>query len=506
MDACIKKNVDDVFLLLDEMSSCGVKPNHITCSILLKTIRAGSSARNVERVLNVMDSVAEERDEVLLSSVVEACIRAGRVDLLVPHLKRQCSSRKIQVRGPHTYGSIIRAYGFVNDIAGAWETWREMRTRKIVPTAVTLGCMVEAVVSSGDPEAGYELIQDVLSDEQCKPLVNAVIYCSVLKGFSHQKKFDRFWEVYQEMLVQKVTFSIVTFNTMVDACSRCGEMSRIPELLRIMVSQGIEPNLITYSAIIKGHCQMGNVQLGFSVLKEMQRDARFKPDEIMYNSLLDGCAQNNLYEEGHDLLKEMLHAGVAPSNFTLSIMVKMLNRARKVEEAFQLVEEITRQYKFKPNLHVYTNLIQGCICSRQLSRALEVLKTMVKSRVAPDCRTYGVLIRACFYQDDCEQAAALLRSTLGLTGGYQLPDSRLATCFTVDSNLVNETLASLADRGWAKDLAAPLLADIKQSKVKVSIDQGTQRRVMSGVTDVTASGSWSSSKGKGKGRVQRQGW
>merc|ERR1719253_314942 len=141
------------------MAECNVKPNHITCSILLKTIRANSSTENVERVLEVMDSMAEEMDEVLLSSVVEACIRAGRVDLLIPHLKRQCTSRRIHVRGPHTFGSIIRAYGFVQDIAGAWETWREMRTRKIVPTAVTVGCMVEAVVSNGDPEAGYELIQ-----------------------------------------------------------------------------------------------------------------------------------------------------------------------------------------------------------------------------------------------------------------------------------------------------------------------------------------------------------
>ena len=68
----------------------------------------------------------------------------------------------------------------------------------------------------------------------------------------------------------------------------------------------------------------------------------------------------NLFDEGHDLLKEMLKEGVAPSNFTLSIMVKLLNRARKVEQAFSLVKEITEQYKFKANVHVYTNLMQGC--------------------------------------------------------------------------------------------------------------------------------------------------
>jgi pentatricopeptide repeat protein len=266
---------------------------------------------------------------------------------------------------------------------------------------------------------------------------------------------------------------------------------------------------VTFSTIIKGHCQAGNIQLGFLVLKEMQSETHLKPDEIMYNSLLDGCAKNHLFDEGHDLLKEMLSSGIAPSNFTLSIMVKLLNRARKIEQAFDLVKEITVQYKFKPNAHVYTNLMQACIGNRQLGRAMSVLETMVKERVQPDCKTYGCLIRACFYQESYEQASSLLRAALGLPGAVKLADARIATCWVIDSALVNETLMTLADWGCAKNLAAPLLADIKKHNVKVSIDQGTQRRVtMSGVADSSSTTASSPSKGKGKGKGggQRGGW
>merc|ERR1719506_3036538 len=160
-----------------------------------------------------------------------------------------------------------------------------------------------------------------------------------------------------------------------------------------MKAHHVTPNIVTYSTILKGHCHAGDVQLGFSVLKEMQRETSLKPDEIMYNSLLDGCAQNNLFEEGQQLLKEMLREGIPPSNFTLSIMVKLLTRARKIEEAFDLVKDITQKYKFKPNVHVYTNLIQSCITTRQLNQAFTILETMVKDRVQPDCKTYGTLIR-----------------------------------------------------------------------------------------------------------------
>merc|ERR1740130_2633631 len=385
-----------------------------------------------------------------------------------------------------------------------------MRSRLVKPTSITLGCMVEAVVNNGDTEGAFELLHQCQQDEQCRESVNAILYCSVLKGFAREKKLERVWDVYQEMCKLSIEMSLITFNTIIDACARSGRMDHLPKIMQDMKKHFVDANIVTYSTIIKGHCQAGEIQRAFAVLKEMKQETHLKPDEIMYNSLLDGCAQNNLFEEGQELLKQMLQAGVAPSNYTLSIMVKMLNRDRKIEQAFALVEEITKQYKFKPNIHVYTNLMQGCIGNRQLSRALKVLENMIKERVQPDFRLYAVLIRACFYQNDCEQAASLLRTALGMPGALEL-DSRIATCYIVDHAVVNETLMTLAEKGCAKTLAAPLLADIKKCTAKVRIDERTQRCVtMVGVADAPpTSASWNSSKGKGKGSAkggQRSSW
>merc|ERR1719324_2258113 len=177
----------------------------------------------------------------------------------------------------------------------------------------------------------------MLLDSHCKSLVNAVIYCSVLKGFSHQKRFDRVWTVYQEMLGLKLQFSIVTFNTLIDACARSGEMARIPKILESMVGQGIQPNIITYSAILKGYCQENRLDEAFQVLQDMLQTTRFKPDEIMYNTLLDGCARQGLFERGFKVLSEMEADGISPSNFTLSLLVKLCSRSKRLARAFEVV-------------------------------------------------------------------------------------------------------------------------------------------------------------------------
>merc|ERR1719487_2590786 len=223
---------------------------------------------------------------------------------------------------------------------GVWRCWKEMPTKLIKPTSITLGCMVEAVVNSGDAEGAFDLIHQCLQDEQCREAVNSILYCSVLKGFAREQRLQRVWDVYEEMRSRNMELSLIVFNTIIDACARTGHMDSLPKVMQDMKKHHVEPNIVTYSTIIKGHCQAGDVQLGFSVLKEMQCSTNMRPDEIMYNSLLDGCARNDLFHEGQALFKEMLKEGVSPSNFTLSIMVKMLNRARKVEEAFSLVKDI----------------------------------------------------------------------------------------------------------------------------------------------------------------------
>jgi len=258
----------------------------------------------------------------------------------------------------------------------------------------------------------------------------------------------------------------------------------------------------------------------FLILEQMKKDARLRPDEIMYNSLLDGCAQNNLVDEGLRLLEEMQIEGVAPSNFTLSILVKLMNRARKLDQAFDLVDAITSKYRFRANVHVYTNLVQACISNQQVLRGMELLEKMVvKERIVPDTRTYAILVRAHISKGMLEQADGLLRGALGLQNALPFLAGRDAVCPNLDYALVNEALAAFADRGRSQDLAVPLFSDVRTHCPRVRIDHTTQRKIMSSNLNSNApaftpsggggggggyggdrgSGGGGQSKGKGKG-------
>lgn len=462
---------NQVWSVVDEMCAGGVEPNRVTCSILLKSLRAKSSQADVSRTLALTDAMSEPMDEVLLSSVVEACVRVGRPQLLAQKLEHFRRKGTVAVSGAHTFGSLIKAYGYVHDIEGSWRCWKEMRSQHIKPTSITVGCMVEAVVSNGDADGGYELIMGLLEDEKCRDQVNAVVFGSVLKGYSRTKKIERVWAVFEEMLSRGIEPSVVTFNAVVDACARNGQMEKVPGLLADMRKRGLEPNLITYSTVIKGYCQCADMAMAFGTLRELRHSAAAgggaeRPDEVVYNTMLDGCMHAGLVTEGEQLLAEMEADGVAPSCYTLTVLVRLLGQARCMDSAFELVERLTVKYRFKPNAHVYAALIQACLASRDVNRAAMACERAARQRLQLEPRICQRLVRSLLSGGQHLRAVTLLRTMLGLNGQSQplvATERRGGGANGLDEAFVHEVASTLRSAGGDTALlAAPLLGNLRQ--------------------------------------------
>jgi len=183
----------------------------------------------------------------------------------------------------------------------------------------------------------------------------------------------------------------------------------------------VEPDIITYSTIVKGYCVEGDVDRAFVVLEEMVSDNKFAPDEIMYNSILDGCAKQHRVDDALRVLEEMKSSGIGPSNYTLSILVKLLGHARRLGQAFRMVEDLSKENGFRPNVQVYTCLVQACILNRRLEKALALHDTMVADAgCRVDEKFYAVLARGCLQMHQPLKAAEVVRAA------YQLPGHSLA--------------------------------------------------------------------------------
>jgi pentatricopeptide repeat protein len=462
----VAKDCRGTWNLIDEMQKAGVRANSVTCAILLKSLTTHSAPEDVKHVINLIDDVEEAIDEVLFSSVIEACIRIRQLPLLSDLMRRyRHKGAFVNLTAP-TYGSMIKAYGQAGDVARVRELWHEMEERGVKPTSITLGCMTEALVANNQPEEAWQLIHAQLESEERKGCINTVIYSTVLKGFAVLRRIDKVFVVYKEMRSKNIPCNTITYNTMLDACAKCCVMSHASDLLEDMKESCVEPDIITYSTIVKGYCLEGDVDRAFSVLEDMKGDEKFAPDEIMYNSILDGCAKQHRTDDALKLLEEMKTTGVVPSNYTLSILVKLLGHARRLNQAFRMVEDLSTQHGFRPNVQVYTCLVQACVLNRRLEKAMALHDTMVSDA---GCRTdekfYAVLTRGCLQLHQPLKAVDVIRAAYQLPGHNLAQPSRPGRPVGVEARALEEVANKLQAGGKEdQEVFATLSADLLEHR------------------------------------------
>merc|ERR1719405_55335 len=453
------KDRKGMWALVGDMSAQGMRPNSVTYSIILKSLAGHSAQQDIRRAMDLIDRMDEDMDEVLFASVIEACVRIGQLDLLSAKLQQYAAKGGLAGLSAPTYGSMIKAYGRARDIERVRELWSEMRRRCVKPTSITLGCMVDALVCNGLPEAAHDLVKEIAEDAATKEILNTVVYSTLLKGFAQARQPEKVHAVYEEMLDGGISCNTVSYNTMIDANARTGNMTKAAELFSSMQEHRVAPDVITYSTLVKGYCQAGDIDMGFQVLREMNQSGKHDPDEILYNSLLDGCAKQHRVDDALKLLEDMHKHNVRPSNFTLSILVKLLGRSRRLNQAFTMVEETCRRFDLQANVHVYTCLLFACFQNRQMGRALELHDSMITEAGAePDARTYAVLARGCLNAGSLEKAADVVRAAYGLSPLNMGTPKRAPG---MEQRALEETMAALSTAPSAEQVAVPLLADLK---------------------------------------------
>merc|ERR1712032_138119 len=173
--------------------------------------------------------------------------------------------------------------------------------------------------------------------------------------------------------------------------------------------------------------------------------------------ILDGCAHKQMRTLTEQVLADMEATGIAPSNFTLSILVKLYGRCGDLDAARRVVDLYPRKYRFEVNAQVFTCLMSACIANDELAQALQVYRSMGTAGCACDAKTYQTLMSGCIRHGDVESAAQILRDALVGEPNMRLPNE------TAES-----VLLMAVRRGRGGDLAVPLLNEMQTAAVAIA--------------------------------------
>ncbi|KAL8138209.1 hypothetical protein V2J09_004210 [Rumex salicifolius] len=162
---------------------------------------------------------------------------------------------------------------------------------------------------------------------------------------SHSEVLKDILEVFNDFLEVGVPFNtesynegitpnIVTYTVLVHGLCEQGDVDTANELLHEVCTRGLELNVYTYNALLHGLCKVGNMVQAEMLVEDMEV-AGVRPDTVTYTTLMDAYCKSGEINKAHQLLE---------------ILVKK----KKYTEAKDLFEEMKR----KVFGHLY-NLFNG---------------------------------------------------------------------------------------------------------------------------------------------------
>lgn len=177
--------------------------------------------------------------------------------------------------------------------------------------------------------------------------------------------------------------SIHTFTNMINACVRCGEVGMALKYFKQLRANGLTPNEVTYTVLLKGLVNDGRMGEARWILKKMKETPECKPNIRTYDTILRGCMRHGDLPMAK-LCFASLRSEAAPSPFSYEYMMKILCMNFNLDLAWQLISEM--QTKEVLSCPVLLHLAKGCALTGDVEsgrKALAILELTMKSQAKP---------------------------------------------------------------------------------------------------------------------------
>ncbi|KAL6614613.1 hypothetical protein ACP70R_036883 [Stipagrostis hirtigluma subsp. patula] len=373
----------EALTLFDRMLSDGARPNVITIttvfSICAKTgdIETGKRARAL---------IADEdlQNVILHTALMEMYVKCRAIDEA-----RQEFDRMLQ-RDVVAWSSMIAGYAQNGRPHESLELFERMKATDCKPNEVTLVGVLSACAQLGSDELGERIGNYV--ESQRLPLTS-YLGSALIDMYARCGHVSRARDVFGRM-EQKV---VITWNSMI----RCLALNSFAEdavaLYDKMVADGVQPNEITFVALLTACTHAGLVDQGMAFFEEMKRKHHVCPQVEHCACIVDLLCKAGRLWEAYNFICDM---EVTPNTVIWSTLLSACREHADVDLAklaagkiLSLEPESSSVYILLSNIYADAGLWGDVREIRDLMRSKNVQKVSAYSWIELDGQVHRFLVQ-----------------------------------------------------------------------------------------------------------------
>ncbi|KAG0455264.1 hypothetical protein HPP92_024556 [Vanilla planifolia] len=383
---CKIGDLDSAFKVWDQMKAFSVKPNLASYNSLLLGLAHAGRMDETGDLLKEMESKSLIPDEFTFSTLIKGhCMsgnKEGAIDLFEEYIRKGIQP------GAYTCGVLLSGLCKDGGVLKAEEFLRRMIDGGFVPTTVIYNIIVDGYCRVGNIDEAFSALRRM---ESLRVKVNHITYNSLINGLCKLQRMAEAEELLKEMTEKGEPPTLESMNPLIDSYSRVGQFVKCFEILDEMEDKlGLEPNIVSYGALVNGFCKKGKVHEAEALFAHIVMKG-MKANVMIYNMLVDAYSVAGNVGKAHKLIQQMKGAGVSPNIVTYNSLIKGLCGKGCLHDAEELLTKL-RFEGLSPDVITYNTLMAAHCNADDLEKAIEIFNEMETLRIEPNLATYYLLI------------------------------------------------------------------------------------------------------------------
>ncbi|PIA29657.1 hypothetical protein AQUCO_05800044v1 [Aquilegia coerulea] len=361
---------------------------------------------NVERVIEILQQDGPDFDsklalnklrlKVSIYLVREVLLRILRS---ITHLNKcRCArlgfkffvwsgEQEKQCHNSNTYNLMMKIFADCNELKKMWILLDEMTIKGFSTTARTFNIMLCTCGEAGMRKKVVErFIQSkTFNFRPFKHSFNAILHSLLV--INQYRLIE--W-VYQQMILEKHSPDILTYNVLMYAKLRLGKLDQVYRVLHEIGMNGVSPDLHTYNIFLHVLGAGDNPLEARNLLIHM-KEVGCEPRVIHFTSLIHGLGRAGNLEACEHFFNEMVQNGCMPDVVCYTVMITGYVVANELEKARAMFDEMIINGQL-PNVFTYNAMIRGLCVAKKFGEARSMLRDMESRGCNPNFVVYSTLV------------------------------------------------------------------------------------------------------------------
>ncbi|KAI9243747.1 hypothetical protein BDA99DRAFT_316006 [Phascolomyces articulosus] len=198
-----------------------------------------------------------------------------------------------------------------------------------------------------------------------------------MDAYANTNDVEKTIEVYQRIKEDKdLQPDVYTYSTLIKAFIQSNHLDDAFIIFDRMKQSSMIPTQPIFSNMISGCIQANEIDRAWEVFDSM-RLSYHQPDEVSFTLMLQACAKRGEVERALNVFEDMTGSNLYPTDVTFNVLINACaKRPDYFQAAFDLLEQMQTVYGFRPDLITYNTLLTACARKGNLRRAQAIFNTI----------------------------------------------------------------------------------------------------------------------------------